>query len=233
MHNNAMRVCSDECIFVQMTFGQVLRRRREELEFSREELAALTKISERTLAYYEKDERSPDLDALIRIADALGTSASELLSESEDRDELAATYELENSVNPHAILPEESSKGIWDKLGERIRSLRNAMGLSPDALASKSELSLDVVSDYEKGRRQPEASVLLKIAEALDTTGAYLLGEVDTPHKTFIAQSSGPVSREDVAALQEELKLVVRERELIKIESELRRKIRESGAEGK
>jgi len=63
----------------------------------------------------------------------------------------------------------------------RVKELRNGKHLSQEELASLVGVSMHTVFRWEKGERVPDANELTKLAKALDTTVAYLLGETDRP----------------------------------------------------
>lgn len=62
-------------------------------------------------------------------------------------------------------------------LNENIKALRKAKGLSQEELAIKLNVVRQTVSKWEKALSVPDAGMLIKIADALDTTVNDLLGE--------------------------------------------------------
>lgn len=62
-------------------------------------------------------------------------------------------------------------------LNENIKRLRKAKGLSQEELAVKLNVVRQTVSKWEQGLSVPDADVLIKIAEVLDTKVSILLGE--------------------------------------------------------
>ncbi|MEZ5318420.1 MAG: helix-turn-helix transcriptional regulator [Vicinamibacterales bacterium] len=58
--------------------------------------------------------------------------------------------------------------------GARVRSLREAQGLSQEAMAERGEFHWTYVSDIERGRRGPSLDVIGRIALALGVTPAEL-----------------------------------------------------------
>lgn len=69
-------------------------------------------------------------------------------------------------------------------LNENIKALRKAKGLSQEELAIKLTVVRQTVSKWEKGLSVPDAGMLMKIADALDTTVNTLLGEtVEEPEE--------------------------------------------------
>ncbi len=83
-------------------------------------------------------------------------------------------------------------------LNENIRKLRKAKNYSQEELAMKVNVVRQTVSKWEKGVSAPDAEMLIKIAEALDTDVNTLLGEVLPQAETS----------ETVSALAEKLELL-------------------------
>ncbi|GAB3922942.1 helix-turn-helix transcriptional regulator [Mucilaginibacter myungsuensis] len=53
------------------------------------------------------------------------------------------------------------------KVGQRIRELRNELGISQEALANKAEIDRTYVTDVENGRRNISIENLEKLIDAL------------------------------------------------------------------
>lgn len=66
--------------------------------------------------------------------------------------------------------------------GERLRSARKGR-YNQEELASFIGVHTNTISRWENGSRSPDAGTLQKLAQALDTTTAYLLGETDNPKR--------------------------------------------------
>ena len=62
-------------------------------------------------------------------------------------------------------------------LNENIRNLRKAKGISQEELAIKLNVVRQTVSKWEKGLSVPDSSILVSLAEELDTSVSTLLGE--------------------------------------------------------
>lgn len=56
---------------------------------------------------------------------------------------------------------------IQVKFGQRIKELRNQIGLSQEALANKAEIDRTYITDVENGRRNISIQNIEKLAEAL------------------------------------------------------------------
>ena len=60
-----------------------------------------------------------------------------------------------------------SPKMFLSDLGQRIRAERKARGLSLEALAAQAGIRYQYLAEIERGRRNPSAVILLKIASGL------------------------------------------------------------------
>lgn len=70
-------------------------------------------------------------------------------------------------------------------LGERIRQRRDEKGITAIELARQAEISKGYLSELESGRAaRPSGTILFRIASALGTTVADLLGEEIRPVNT-------------------------------------------------
>lgn len=62
-------------------------------------------------------------------------------------------------------------------MNERIKKLRKIKGLTQTELAERIGVSRTAIYDWERGAYMPEGANLRKLAEMLDTTVGYLVGE--------------------------------------------------------
>ena len=60
------------------------------------------------------------------------------------------------------------SEFIYQTIGERIRSIRKARGLTQEALAESAAIDRSHMGFIEQGRRKPTIATLAKIAKVLD-----------------------------------------------------------------
>lgn len=73
-----------------------------------------------------------------------------------------------------------------ENLGERIRALRKAAGLTLEAVAETSGISRAALSKIERGEMSPTYESLLKVAHGLKTDLAGLISRPETPaHNGF------------------------------------------------
>ena len=61
-------------------------------------------------------------------------------------------------------------------LSENLKTLRKARGLSQEELAGRLHVVRQTISKWEKGLSVPDAELLVRLAEELDTTVTALLG---------------------------------------------------------
>lgn len=63
-------------------------------------------------------------------------------------------------------------------LGEKIRELRNALGLNQEELAEELKITSKSIQRYESGHSRPDTYTLVKLATYFDVSTDYLLGLV-------------------------------------------------------
>ena len=84
-------------------------------------------------------------------------------------------------------------------LFENLKNLRKAKGLSQEELAQKLNVVRQTISKWEKGTSVPDSEMLIKIAEALDTTPAYLMGwEIEHENKEKPITNTDDGRRDDI-----------------------------------
>lgn len=67
-----------------------------------------------------------------------------------------------------------------DSFGSRLRECRKQKGLSQNELANILNTNHSVIGKYERDDVKPSIDAVKRIAEVLETTIAYLLGEAET-----------------------------------------------------
>ena len=60
-------------------------------------------------------------------------------------------------------------------MGDRIRKIRKNRGLTQEQLAEKVDITLEYISQIERGLKIPSMQVFIKLVEALDVSADYLL----------------------------------------------------------
>lgn len=66
-----------------------------------------------------------------------------------------------------------------ETIGDRIKQLRDDIGLSQMELSKKIDISQSAIARYELGKTEPKASDIVKLAEFFDVSADYLLGITD------------------------------------------------------
>ena len=82
-------------------------------------------------------------------------------------------------------------------LKENIKSLRKSKGLSQEELALKLNVVRQTISKWEQGLSVPDAEMLIRLSEVLDTTVSTLLGEKISESKV-----------DDLKAISEKLEVI-------------------------
>ena len=76
------------------------------------------------------------------------------------------------------LCPSEGGHILW--FHENLKALRKDRGLSQEELAVRLNVVRQTISKWEKGLSVPDAAMLIRLAEVLDTTVSRLLG-ADVP----------------------------------------------------
>jgi transcriptional regulator with XRE-family HTH domain len=71
-------------------------------------------------------------------------------------------------------------QSFMDSFGSRLRECRKQKGLSQNELANILKTNHSVIGKYERDDVKPSIDAVKRIAEVLETTIAYLLGETET-----------------------------------------------------
>jgi len=88
---------------------------------------------------------------------------------------------------------------------ERIKKLRKQKQLTQQGLADIIESSRDTIANYENDRNKSTLAMLSLIADALDTTVAYLQGKTDNALKTSHNASNNGDDKKHVDLNDDEL----------------------------
>lgn len=70
-------------------------------------------------------------------------------------------------------------------LGHKIKEMRKSFGLTQEKFAEEIKVSLDTVKNWEQGFNYPSIDILVKISDYFKCDFDYLLGQQDTPNKTY------------------------------------------------
>lgn len=163
------------------TFAERLRQLRAERGISTPKLAEELGIAKSTISQYENNKRSPDGYILAKLAEYFNVSVEYLLGKTDIPDRITEA----NTDSAH-------SKEL-EKFKTRIKELRQKNNLTQKELGEKLGLTESTVSLYEAGKRKPDPSTLVKLANIFDVSIDYLLGRTDDPTNPV----KGIVTRED------------------------------------
>lgn len=94
-------------------FGENLKTLRKQKGFSQEELAARLHVVRQTVSKWEKGLSVPDADALIRLAEVLEVSVSELLGAKIGNESAADVAEQLSRINEQLAIRNRRSRRIW------------------------------------------------------------------------------------------------------------------------
>ncbi|MEB9920614.1 helix-turn-helix transcriptional regulator [Bacillus cereus] len=95
------------------TFGNIIRDLRKQKGITQKELAQSLQLSESTIGMYERNERQPDYNTLIRIADYFKVSTDFLLGRDFDAEGKRNDSELDQWLNDINSQKREELKRFW------------------------------------------------------------------------------------------------------------------------
>ena len=95
-------------------FGENLKTLRKQKGFSQEELATRLHVVRQTISKWEKNLSVPDADTLIRLAEILEVSVSELLGAKIENENTASDVAAQLSrINEQLAIKNRRSRRIW------------------------------------------------------------------------------------------------------------------------
>ena len=95
-------------------FGENLKTLRKQKGFSQEELATRLHVVRQTISKWEKNLSVPDADTLIRLAEILEVSVSELLGAKIENENTASDVaEQLSGINEQLAIKNRRSRRIW------------------------------------------------------------------------------------------------------------------------
>lgn len=66
-----------------------------------------------------------------------------------------------------------------NKLGERLKELRNERGWTLKQVASELAIPLQTYANYEHGTREPPLDLLISLCDLFKVTADYIIGRID------------------------------------------------------
>ncbi|MGE5590997.1 MAG: helix-turn-helix domain-containing protein [Bacillota bacterium] len=109
-------------------------------------------------------------------------------------------------------------------LGEKIKELRERLGLSQRELAARLNLGSGTIANYETGNRSPDYQTLQRLADLFSVSTDYLLGRTDDPTPPGAKPKPAQHTNEEFRAFLRGRRLSERDIELIlQLEERMRR----------
>lgn len=101
-----------------------------------------------------------------------------------------------------AAILERPIPAIDVNLQENLRRLRHERGLTLEVLADRSQVSRAMISKVERGTAVPTATVLGKLAAALEVGLSQLVGNAQPREPTLLRRAEQPVYRDPDSGLE-------------------------------
>ena len=90
-----------------------------------------------------------------------------------------------------------------NEVGKRILERRKKLGLTQEALAEKSDLTTQFVSNIENGKRGMRPENLMKISRVLNTSTDYILtGDIIDKDMLLLSEKLGKLTPEEVRLVE-------------------------------
>lgn len=103
------------------------------------------------------------------------------------------------------------------KVGEKIKKKRKELGLTLKQLSNKIDISISFLSDIENNRSNPSLDRLKEIAEGLECSVSYLLGEeVQEDKKQYFLEDNQKI------LIHEEIKQLLYDESFVQILNEFK-----------
>lgn len=137
---------------------------RKDADLTQSELAMRLDISQQAISKYEKEERDPDIDVLIRIAKFFDVSTDYLLGLSD----------IKSSYGTTAYSDKQPK--FNETVGNSIRYWIYRTGYGSDEIAEKIGVSEKLLEDYCSGVTPPPLDILQSLSEISEVSTDCLLG---------------------------------------------------------
>lgn len=153
--------------------GDRIRLLRENAKMTQRELAKLLGVVNSTISLYEHGKSTPNDQIKIAICKHFGVSLDYLLGVSDKLNANSADAdEQELDCSPHG----EERNSL-----NRLRSMREARGMTQKELGDLLNLQSSVISKYERGAVSLSGDLIQQLCEIFDCSADYLLGISNTP----------------------------------------------------
>ena len=71
-------------------------------------------------------------------------------------------------------------------MGDRIKEIRKKNSLTQEQLAEKLDISVEYVSQIERGMKIPSMQIFIKLVEVLDVSADYLIRDTVSTHNMYV-----------------------------------------------
>jgi len=103
------------------------------------------------------------------------------------------------------------NENLREQIGQRVRKRREQLGLTREALAEWSDLSIQFLADVETGKKNMTTNSLYKVARALNvSTDLLVFGEQDATEYPVVSAMLAKLSGHDCIIAEEMLALFVK-----------------------
>lgn len=186
-----------------MLLAKVLKQRRAELGYTLLEIATKMEVSEATVQRWESGNiKTLRYDRIAKLAEILKVQPNEIMGWEDDY-----TYEQTNNSSPKTIF------------NIRLKELRTKKGISQQKLADRIGISKSSINMYERGEREPNIAILIKMADVFQTTVDYLIGNSNNTANNFSNLSEAHQSKcIKVKTIQERLIQIMTYRNLRQVD---------------
>jgi transcriptional regulator with XRE-family HTH domain len=150
-------------------FGRNLCAARERIGPCQMDFATLSKSDRSKISRIECGKQAPKFDTLLTLARAAHVKPAELLSG------VGAAQLSPEAPNHKGATPRTPAA----QFGANLKWARERAKLSHEELGSNAPADRALISDWEKGKREPNLRTILKLARALEIPPALLLHEVE------------------------------------------------------
>jgi transcriptional regulator with XRE-family HTH domain len=154
-----------ERVKIARAFGRQLQMLRRADEHSQDSLARATRLHRTQISLLERGERAPGLLTILILAEAFWITPDVLL----EGVPVPKERRSQGAKKGRRHYKMTSEKQQLHLLGQAIQSIREARGVSVEALATTAELPSKQLEALERGQLDPDYELLLKLAECLDT----------------------------------------------------------------
>jgi len=158
-----------------------IRQLREERGMTQPELGKVLNIQGAAMSKYENEKIDLTAQTIEILADFFGVSTDYLLGKSDDRN--IKQNESKSSENEQEYFFFFFDSLLKDVFSSRYAELLNQKGLSLDDFSNACGIDSEQCQRYLRGECEPSLEDLISIAQALETTTDYLLGQ--TPKVTY------------------------------------------------